>query len=233
MSDMSAVVNQLRENNQQQAQMDNALLTQAVQTKEVLLTSLGKLGESLRETLDETSDAITGAVLTPKDDGKLASQEAENQNEQSRMFAGISDGIKRLGGKFSEFTKGFMGSLKDKAKAGLGGIMGTLKKLAIGGALLGIMAFLNSKYWEDTKKFISEDVVPALVAFYDAVLVPIGNVIKDVFIKQFENIKELFSGIGDAITKFQEGDILGGITTLITSLSTFFINTIDLSLIHI
>ena len=226
-ADMSAVVNQLQANNQQQAQMDNALLTQAVQTKEVLLTSLGKLGESLRETLDETSDSITGAVLKPKDDGKLASQEAESQNEQSRMFAGISDGIKGLGGKFSDFTKGFMGSLKDKAKAGLGGLMGTLKKLAIGGALLGIMAFLNSKYWEDTKKFLEEDVLPALITLYDNVIVPIGNFIKDTFIKQWENIKTLFDGIGESIDLFKEGDILGGITTLISSLGTFFIDTID------
>lgn len=226
-ADMSAVVNQLQANNQQQAQMDNALLTQAVQTKEVLLTSLGKLGESLRETLDETSDSITGAVLKPKDDGKLASQEAESQNEQSRMFAGISDGIKGLGGKFSEFTKGFMGSLKDKAKAGLGGIMGSLKKLAIGGALLGIMAFLNSKYWEDTKKFLEEDVLPALITLYDNVIVPIGNFIKDTFIKQWENIKTLFDGIGESMDLFKEGDILGGITTLISSLGTFFIDTID------
>ena len=37
-SDLSAVVNQLQTNNQQQAQMDNALLTQAVQTKDVFLT---------------------------------------------------------------------------------------------------------------------------------------------------------------------------------------------------
>jgi len=226
-ADMSAVVNQLQANNQQQAQMDNALLTQAVQTKEVLLTSLGKLGESLRGTLDETSDAITGAVLTPKDDKKLASQEAESQNEQSRMFAGISDGIKGLGGKFSEFSKGFMGSLKDKAAKGLGGLMGTLKKLAIGGALLGIMAFLNSKYWEDTKKFLEDDVLPALITLYDNVIVPIGNFIKDTFIKQWENIKTTFDGIGDAIDLFKEGDILGGITTLISSLGTFFIDTID------
>ena len=129
-SDLSAVVNQLQTNNQQQAQMDNALLTQAVQTKEVLLTSLGKLGESLRETLDETSDAITGAVLAPKDDGKLASQEAETQNEQSRLFSGILGGITGLGKKFGNFTTGFLGSLKDKGKQGLSGIMGTLKKLA-------------------------------------------------------------------------------------------------------
>ena len=231
MSDMSAVVNQLRENNKSTQMLvgatseGNQLLSGQ---SSGLLASLGNLGKSIADGLGDTASNIVDAVtLSSSKDKALASQQTEKDNEQSRMFSGIAAGIKGLGGKFSEFTKGFMGSLKDKAKAGLGGIMGTLKKLAIGGALLGIMAFLNSKYWEDTKKFISEDVVPALVAFYDAVLVPIGNVIKDVFIKQFENINELFSGIGDAITKFQEGDILGGITTLITSLSTFFINTID------
>ena len=56
---------------------------------------------------------------------------------------------------------------------------------------------------------------------FETVLVPIGNFLKDSFLK--EDIGALFDGIGDAITKFQEGDVLGGITTLIGSLSMFLL----------
>ena len=89
------------------------------------------------------------------------------------------------------------------------------------------IAFMNSEYWEKTKKVIMDDIVKLIQSLYENVLQPIFEIVKDVFIRQFENIKELFSGVGDAITKFQEGDILGGITTLIGSLGTFFVNTID------
>ena len=66
---------------------------------------------------------------------------------------------------------------------------------------------------------------PALVSVYENVLQPLMTTIKDVFIRQWENIKVLFDGIGEAITKFK-GDILGGITGLIGSLGTFFMDTV-------
>ena len=80
--------------------------------------------------------------------------------------------------------------------------------------------------WTTIKDNI-EEISNAVKFLYESVLKPIGSFIKEVFIRQWENLKELFSGIGDAIKKFQEGDVLGGISTLIGSLGTFFLNTID------
>ena len=58
MAEMAAVVKQLQENNARQDTLDKAILQQAVETKEIFLTSLGKLGESLRDTLKDTTDDL-------------------------------------------------------------------------------------------------------------------------------------------------------------------------------
>ena len=119
-----------------------------------------------------------------------------------------AEGAKNLGGK------------------GFKGLMATLKGAAFGGAMLAILGFMNSPYWDKMLKLINDDIIPAVQYLFETVLVPIGNFLKDSFLR-VEDIGALFDGIGDAITKFQEGDVLGGITTLIGSLSMFFINTID------
>ena len=59
------------------------------------MTSLGKLGESLRDTLKDTSEDLT-AVLAPKKDDKLESQEEENQNRTTRLLK-IGGGIVSMG----------------------------------------------------------------------------------------------------------------------------------------
>ena len=197
MSEFSAVVDNLKENNEQT--------------------------ESLIALQEQEADAVTAAGGKSAKDAAAVEESRENARSQNKIIAalqGMKESIGNLGQSFSD-------SVKDKAKAFGGNIVGVLKKLLIGGALAAFIAFMNSEYWEKTKKVIVEDIVPALVSVYENVLVPLFGVIKDVFIKQWENIKVLFDGIGEAITKFQEGDILGGITTLIGSLGSFFINTID------
>ena len=69
--------------------------------------------------------------------------------------------------------------------------------------------------------------MPALENFYENILKPIGEVLKDVFIRAWEDIKVLFDDLGTAIEQFKSGDILGGITTLITGIGTFFLKTVD------
>ena len=197
MSEFSSVVDNLKENNEQ--------------TDRLI---------SLQE---QEADAVTAAGgQTAKDAGDVEDSR-DNKRSQNKIIAalqGMKESIGNLGQSFSD-------SVKDKAKAFGGNIVGVLKKLLIGGALAAFIAFMNSEYWEKTKKVIVEDIVPALVSVYENVLQPLFTVIKDVFIRQWENIKVLFDGIGEAITKFKEGDILGGITGLIGSLGTFFMNTID------
>ena len=158
---------------------------------------------------------------------KNAAAAVEDKRKNFRLQTALLDGIQSVEKGVVGVATSFGNAVKDKAAAFGGGLKSILGKLLIGGALAAFIAFMNSEYWEKTKKVIMDDIVPALVTLYETVLLPIFNIVKDVFIRQFENIKELFSGVGDAITKFQEGDVLGGITTLIGSLGSFFINTID------
>ena len=227
MAEMAAVVKQLQENNARQDTLDKAILQQAVETKEIFLTSLGKLGESLRDTLKDTTDDLTAAVLAPPKDDKLESQEEENQNRQSRILESIGNGIKGLGVSLKNLPGNLTEGAKKIGKGGFKGLLATLGGAAFGGAMLAILGFMNSPYWDKTLKLINDDIIPAIQYLFEVVLVPIGNFLKDTFLRAWEDIGALFDGIGDAITKFQEGDILGGITTLIGSLGTFFINTVD------
>ena len=227
MAEMAAVVKQLQENNARQETLDRAILQQAVETKEIFLNSLGKLGESLRETLQDTSDDLTSAVLAPKKDDKLESQEEENQNRTSRLLEKIGGGIASMGAGLKGLPGRLTAGAKNLGGKGFKGLMATLKGAAFGGAMLAVLGFLNSEYWEKTKKLIDEEIIPAVQYLFETVLVPIGNFLKDTFLRAWEDIGALFDGIGESIDKFQEGDVLGGITTLIGSLGTFFIDTID------
>ena len=158
---------------------------------------------------------------------KNAAAAVEDKRKNFRLQTALLDGIQSVEKGVVGVATSFGNAVKDKAAAFGSGLKGILSKLLIGGALAAFIAFMNSEYWEKTKKVIMDDIVPAIQSLYENVLQPIFEIVKDVFIRQFENIKELFSGVGDAITKFQEGDVLGGITTLIGSLGTFFVNTID------
>ena len=224
---MAAVVKQLQENNARQDTLDKAILQQAVETKEIFLNSLGKLGESLRETLKDTSDDLTAAVLAPPKKDELDSQTIENQNRTSRLLEKIGGGIAAMGAGLKGLPGRLTAGAKNLGGKGFKGLMATLKGAAFGGAMLAVLGFLNSEYWEKTKKLIDEDIIPAVQYLFETVLVPIGNFLKDSFLRAWEDIKVLFDGIGESIDKFQEGDVLGGIATLIGSLSMFFINTID------
>ena len=158
---------------------------------------------------------------------KNAAAAVEDKRKNFRLQTALLDGIQSVEKGVVGVATSFGNAVKEKASAFGGGLKSMLGKLLIGGALAAFIAFMNSEYWEKTKKVIMDDIVPAIQSLYENVLLPIFDIVKDVFIRQFENVKELFSGVGDAITKFQEGDVLGGITTLIGSLGSFFINTID------
>ena len=155
------------------------------------------------------------------------SAETEGKREQSRLFGGI---LESVSGMKSGIT-GLGGMFKDKFKEGAGklggGLKGMLGKLLIGGALAAFVAFMNSPYWEKFKTLLQDTIAPALVAVYNNVLKPIWDVGLSAIFSLFEDIGVLFEDIGLAITDFKNGDILGGITKLITGLGTFFINTVD------
>ena len=192
-----------------------------------------RLLQEQKETILKNNPALT--ILAPlklladgaKAGVKNAAAAVEDKRKNFRLQTALLDGIQSVEKGVVGVAGSFANAVKDKAGKFGGGLKSILSKLLIGGALAAFIAFMNSEYWEKMKKTLVEDIGPALVMLYDNILKPMFDIFKDVFLRQFENVKELFSGIGDAITKFQEGDVLGGITTLIGSLGTFFIDTID------
>ena len=192
-----------------------------------------RLLQEQKETILKNNPSLT--ILAPlkmladgaKAGVKNAAAAVEDKRKNFRLQSALLDGIQSVEKGVVGVAGSFANAVKDKAGKFGGGLKSILSKLLIGGALAAFIAFMNSEYWEKMKKTLVEDIGPALVSLYENILKPIFEIVKDVFIRQFENVKNLFSGIGDAITKFQEGDILGGITTLIGSLGTFFIDTID------
>ena len=54
-------------------------------------------------------------------------------------------------------------------------------------------------------------ILPGLKAFYETVLVPLGEVLMDLFGDLMETIGELFDNIGATVQKFKDGDVFVGI----------------------
>jgi len=162
------------------------------------------------------------------EDAEEAQGAAKGQETLLSKIAGGIGGLRDMGKK----------KLKDAGK----GIKNMLIGTAIAGFSLALVAFLNSPLWEKTKAVLVDDVLPALVNIFnflkDVIVPPIVKlfgfikdeiwpIIRDSFIKSWESIKKVFSGIGEAFDMFSEGDILGGITKLFGSLGTFFLETFD------
>lgn len=122
-----------------------------------------------------------------------ASAQTEGKREQSRLSKGILKGISGLKTGILSLSTSFGNFAKEKAKALRGGLMSMLKKAAFGAAAVAIIAFLNSKYWVDTKKYIMENIVPAIQKFYEGTLKPFGEGLMTFFNDMtFENFKAIF-----------------------------------------
>ena len=130
----------------------------------------------------------------------------------------------KIAGGITDIAKN---TLMDKVKGAGKGIMAILKGTLIAGFFLAVVAFLESKYWTDTKAFIVDKIVPMLVNFYENILKPIGVIFKDYFIATWKNIKELFSGLGKSFDLFAKGEWWEGIKTLVSSIGTFLGDQVD------
>jgi len=69
-------------------------------------------------------------------------------------------------GKIAEGIGGLKEGIQNAKKNAGKGVMAILKGTLIAGFALAMVAFLNSKYWEDTKKVIVEDILPGLQKFF-------------------------------------------------------------------
>ena len=95
---------------------------------------------------EEAGKDISASAQKEIDDERTKLQE-KNQGLLGKIAGGIG-GLKEQG----------MAKVKSAGK----GVMAILKGTLIAGFALAMVAFLNSKYWEDTKKVIVEDILPGL-----------------------------------------------------------------------
>ncbi len=167
---------------------------------------------------DELALRLKNAT-TPAARKQIRQEQKALAKEHGSLLGKMASGLNDMKNKMLEPVKG----------AGKG-IMAMLKGTLIAGALLAVVGFLNSEYWKKTKKFIVDDVVPVLMDLYENILKPIGVIFADTFVKTWENIKALFTDLGEAFSMFQDGDYFGGITKIITSIGSFLGNLLDTAL---
>jgi hypothetical protein len=233
--------------NAQKAQQDKARTTEVTANEklEAMKTALEANGQEATDSAEynKLSYEIQKAALADRlknADNPAARKEIQ---EKQRALEKTNQGLLgKMAGGIGGLFNNVKDAAKDKAKGAQKGIMKVLQGTLVAGFALAAVAFLNSKYWDQTKKVLIDDVLPALVNIFNFikdVIVPplvklfvfikdeIWPIIRDSFIKQWESIKLVFAGISEAFDMFSEGDILGGITKLFGSLTTFFIDTID------
>ena len=114
----------------------------------------------------------------------------ELKNEQRALAAKQEGLLGRIAGGINFLRE----NAKEKLKSAGKGVMTLLKGFAIAGFALALIAFLNSEYWEKTKTYIVDILVPKLKEFYNAFFGEGGGLMK--------GFKTLFgdnSGIGNIV----------------------------------
>ena len=241
MADLSAVVNQLKINNEEERARDSNLNKNIAQSRVSTVRAMEGLARDIqfimKESLNNTTIQInknadkntedvntaTSKKLETDKDGRvllfanLAKQnqgivkaftsvknlltrnkgkDKEDKNRQNRFTNAITKGILGINKKFNGFVKSIADSAKEKGK----NVLDILKKFAIVGALGALVAFLNSKMFQDMKDTVIPALKTGLTATYDALV----------------NLKDGLFGIMDGFTNEQgEFDFIAGIKNAI------------------
>ena len=130
-------------------------------------------------------------------------------------------------GKLGQLAKSAPGKVGKALAAGGKGLMDMIKKGAMLALLPAILLFLNSPLWTQTKEFIVDKLLPAIEMLYNDYLKPIGETIWGAIMKQWENIKNLFSGLRESFALFGEGEWWEGIKCFFSTIGTFILETIE------
>ena len=256
MADLSAVVNQLRINNEDESARDSNLNKNIAQSRVSTVRAMEGLARDIqfimKESLDNTTIQInknadkntedvntaTSKKLETDKDGRvllfanLAKQnqgiikvftgikglfvknkgkEKADENRQNRFSNAIKGGILGINKKFNGFVKSIADSAKEKGK----NVLDILKKFAMVGALGALVAFLNSKLFQDMKDTLIPALKTGLTAMYNA----------------FVNLKDGFFDIVGGFTNEQgEFDFIAGIKNAISTIGEKF-GLLELSLL--
>jgi len=168
-------------------------------------------GRKAWQTRQENQKLAAGGSAAKEDAQKKAAADKKNQGLLGKIAGGVT---------------GMFGKMGEKIKGAGKGIMAMLKGTLVAGLLLAVVAFLESPYWTQTKAFIVDTIVPAITKFWGYIK-ELGPIFKKYFVDTWNNIKELFSGLGDAFDLFSQGEWWEGIKTFFSSIGTFIGKQID------
>ena len=142
-----------------------------------------------------------------KDDSQ-ASKKAEDEDKKGIQNKKMLSFLNKMSVGLTDMGK----SLADKAKSVGGDIWSVLKKMALGVALLGLIAFLQSEYWEDFRKWVVETLPKLLMILWDYVLAPIA--------RGLGKITDVLTGKKEWTDLF-DWDVIGTITAIAALLFPF------------
>ena len=143
---------------------------------------------------------------------EIRDKELKLQEDSGGMLGMIASGIIGLRKDFN---------IADKIKSAGKGIMTMLKTTVIAAFALALVAFLNSKYWVDTKNYIMDTIIPTLKRFYNAFFGPEGgfiNGISELFSDE-SGIGSIVLGIGAVVTALVAFKIVSIVGTIISSIT--------------
>ena len=137
MADLSAVVNQLKLNNEEERARDSNLNQNIAQSRLQNNAGLEKLGATLGGKSDDTKKALDGVAEATKGSQLTPTQQKEKDQAQQGLFA-------TLGQKFDGMKKSFTGFFKGMSDKLSGTGFSLLKNFALGMFIIGVLKFLQS-----------------------------------------------------------------------------------------
>tara|TARA_R110000737_G_scaffold46840_1_gene66612 strand:- start:1614 stop:3359 length:1746 start_codon:yes stop_codon:yes gene_type:complete len=160
------------------------------------------------------------AQQTQEINRKTFGEKVKDRAGSIKNFEGLKDSIGNLGKGLAKGIGGFFNNLGGKGLAGLKTVLATA---AITGFLIATIAFLNSEYWETTKDFIVNDMLPVVLKFKDFLV----N-------KLFPAVGSFFGAFGDfadELEKFKEDPSVENAKGLLKPAGTIALGLGALSLI--
>ena len=215
MADFSALVNELKQNNQAEETRDQRRLNQATAHNQDQSMRFDKLASILSGKSDETKDALDGVAESTEAGQLTPTQEKEKDQQQKSIFA-------KLGEKFDGMKDATLGFFKKYGGAAKDFGLKTLKGFAFGLFLIGVLKFLQSDLFKTLL-----DKVQDFLGYFDNFGAKLNAFLQD---PSFSSLVDLFMASGPialAITAlialFNPFGTLKVLTTLATSFVGLFL----------
>jgi len=135
-----------------------------VEEMKAQLEKNGQVATDSKE-FNKLSYEVEKAALQKRYDEADSPAARKEIRQEQRALAAKQEGLL---GKIAGGMNFLRDSAKEKLKSAGKGIMAILKGTLVAGFALALVAFLNSSYWEDTKNYIVDVLVPKLQEFYNA-----------------------------------------------------------------